>query len=86
MDLSTHRSVWLTRTMVEAASLLIGFDEVNRAAMLDRYPDLQAPMVLLSDLLDGQDIADPVDGGLAEFQRCYQRIAEGSANLAGLLR
>ena len=86
MDLSEHRSVWLTRTMAEAASLLVGFDEVNRASVLDRYPDLRAPMVLLSDLLDGQDIADPVDGGLTEFQRCYQRIAEGVANLAGLLR
>lgn len=85
VDLSAHRSVWLTRGMVEAASLLVAFDELNRATVLDRYPDLRVPMVLLRDLLDGGDIADPVDGGLAEFERCYQRIAEGVAGLTGLL-
>ena len=86
VDLSGHRSAWLIQGMVEAASLLVVFDEVNRAAVLDRYPDLRAPMVLLSDLLDGDDIADPVDGGLAEFERCFQRIADGVAGLGELLR
>lgn len=85
VDLTEHRSIWLTRPMAEAASLLVGFDETNRAAVLDRYPDLRIPLVLLGDLLDGCAIDDPVDGGLREFRHCYQRIASGIAELAGTL-
>ena len=86
VDLSEHRSVWLTREMVEAASLVVGFDEATRAAVLDRYPDLRSPMVLLGELLDGKDIADPVDGGLAVFERCYGQIADGVGGLVVMLR
>lgn len=85
VDLGGHGSTWLTRRMAEVASLLVCFDEVNRAAVLDRYPDLRVPIVLLGDLLDGIEIDDPVDGGSAEFQRCYARIAAGIAELTELL-
>jgi protein-tyrosine-phosphatase len=85
VDLSAHRSAWLARETVENASLLVVFDEVNRAALLDRYPALAVPMVRLDELGEPGEIADPVDGGPAEFQRCYQRIAAGVGELAGLL-
>jgi len=85
VDLTEHRSVWLSRAMVDAASLLVGFDEATRTAVLDRYPDVRVPMVLLGDLLDGNEIADPVDGGLAAFERCYREIADGVGGLAGLM-
>jgi hypothetical protein len=42
-------------------------------------------MVRLDELGEPGEIADPVDGGPAEFQRCYQRIAAGVGELAGLL-
>ena len=85
VDLSAHRSAWLTREMAEGASLLVVFDETNRAAVLDRYPELTVPVVRLDELGDCCEITDPVDGGLAEFQRCYQRIAVGVGELVGLL-
>lgn len=86
VDLAGHRSAWLTRPMAEAASLIVVFDETNRAAVLDRYPDLHARLVLLGDLLADGDIADPVDGDLAAFRHCYRRIATGVARLAERLR
>ena len=85
IDLSQHRSAWLSRATAEAASLLVVFDDVNRAAVLDRYPDLRVPVVRLGDLLDGRAIADPVDGGPEVFRACYTRIAAGAEALARLL-
>jgi protein-tyrosine-phosphatase len=85
IDLATHRSAWLTREAAEAASLLVVFDEINRVAVFDRYPALTVPVVRLDELATPGEIADPVDGGLEEFQRCYQRIAAGVAELVELL-
>ena len=81
IDLAAHRSAWLTREAAEAASLLVVFDEINRIAVFDRYPDLTVPVIRLDELGQPGEIADPVDGGLEEFQRCYQRIAAGVAEL-----
>jgi protein-tyrosine-phosphatase len=85
IDLAGHRSAWLTREAAEAASLLVVFDETNRGAVFDRYPDLTVPVIRLDELGQPGEIADPVDGGPEEFQRCYQRIADGVAELARLL-
>jgi protein-tyrosine-phosphatase/predicted ATP-grasp superfamily ATP-dependent carboligase len=85
IDLAAHRSAWLTRETAEAASLLVVFDETNRTAVFDRYPDLTVPVIRLDELGKPGEIADPVDGGPEEFRRCYQRIAAGVAELAELL-
>jgi protein-tyrosine-phosphatase/predicted ATP-grasp superfamily ATP-dependent carboligase len=86
IDLSTHRSAWLTRRMAESASLLIVFDEITRSAVLDRYPDLKAQMILLGDLAELGDLVDPVDGGAAVFRRVYEQIATATAELNLLIR
>jgi len=85
IDLAAHRSRWLTREAAEAASLLIVFDEVNRCAVLDRYPDLTAPVVLLGDVAEIDEIPDPIDGGLAQFRRVYDQIAIATAEMARLI-
>jgi len=85
IDLANHRSAWLTREAAEAASLLVVFDETNRGAVFDRYPDLTVPVVRLDELGQPGEITDPVDGGPDEFQRCYRRIADGVAELVRLL-
>lgn len=85
IDLATHRSAWLTREAAEAASLLVVFEETNRIAVFDRYPDLTVPVIRLDELGQSGEIADPVDGGPEEFGRCYQRIEAGVTDLMGLL-
>lgn len=85
IDLSNHRSAWLTREAAEAASLLVVFDETNRGVVFNRYPDLTVPVVRLDELGQLGEITDPVDGGPDEFQRCYRRIADGVAELVTLL-
>jgi len=85
VDLSAHRSVWLTSELAGAASLLIVFDEINRKTILDRYPRLQTPVVSLGELLGLPNIVDPIDGDLAQFERVYGQIAEAIGVLARLL-
>lgn len=86
IDLSPHRSVWLTRQMIEKASLLIVFDEINKAAVRDRYPDLRVPLILLGDLIELGEIGDPVDGSAADFALTYQRISVAIDELVVALR
>ena len=74
------------REAAAAATVLVVFDEINRAAVSDRYPDLTVPVVRLDELGQPGEIADPVDGGLEDFRRCYQMIAAGVTELEGLLR
>jgi protein-tyrosine phosphatase len=84
VDLSAHRSAWLTRRVAEDASLLIVFDETTRGAVLDRYPDLRVPIIRLGDVAGLGDIADPIDGGLSEFAQSYELIATAIAELERL--
>jgi protein-tyrosine-phosphatase/predicted ATP-grasp superfamily ATP-dependent carboligase len=85
IDLAQHRSVWLSRTEAAAATVLVVFDEATRRALLDRYPDLHARVVKLGDLLDGAEIADPVDGDGAVFAATYAAIAAAVAELGRLV-
>jgi protein-tyrosine-phosphatase/predicted ATP-grasp superfamily ATP-dependent carboligase len=85
IDLAAHRSAWLTREAARAASLLIVFDEINRAAVFDRYPDLDVPVICLGDLTGRGSIADPIGGDLADFERVYGRIAADIDELSHLL-
>jgi protein-tyrosine-phosphatase/predicted ATP-grasp superfamily ATP-dependent carboligase len=85
IDLTAHRSVWLSRAMAETATALVVFDEVTRRAVLDRYPDLLGRVVKLGDLLDGTDIADPVDGDAETFAATYATIAAAATELGRLL-
>jgi protein-tyrosine-phosphatase/predicted ATP-grasp superfamily ATP-dependent carboligase len=85
IDLTAHRSVWLSRAMAETARVLVVFDEATRRAVLDRYPDLHERVVKLGDLLDGADIADPVDGDATMFAATYTTIAAAAAELGHVL-
>ncbi|GAC1341034.1 MAG: hypothetical protein NVSMB18_12280 [Acetobacteraceae bacterium] len=85
VDLGGHRSAWMTRAVAEAASLIVVFDEVNVAAVADRYPGLATPVIKLGDLSGAGNIADPVDGDRGVFDRAYTEIGRGVEALARLL-
>ncbi len=86
VDLAAHRSAWLDRASVEAASLIVLFDRVNQAAFADRYPNLQVPTVLLGDLTGVGEIDDPVDGDATVAAASYQQIRAAVRQLATLLQ
>lgn len=86
IDLSAHRSTWLTPEALEVAAAVIVFDQVNCTALFNRYPHIKAPVICLGQLIGLTNIHDPIDGELATFQRVYEQIASGIAELAPLLR
>jgi hypothetical protein len=53
--------------------------------VLDRYPDLHERVIKLGDLLDGADIADPVDGDATMFAATYATIVAATAELGRAL-
>jgi protein-tyrosine-phosphatase/predicted ATP-grasp superfamily ATP-dependent carboligase len=85
VDLTAHRSAWLTRQLAEEASLLIAFDKTTRRAVLDRYPETRRRLMLLGDVAALGDIPDPIDGGIAKFRRVYGEIMAAITELTPLL-
>src|SRR5262249_26029662 len=71
VDLAGHRSQHLSREFAEGATILVIFDEINRQRLLDRYPDVSAPLVLMGSFANGKwplAIADPDGGDLTKFE------------------
>ena len=85
IDLSSHRSTWLSGEVLEAIELVIVFDQINHTAILDRYPRTKVPIVSLGQVSGLGSIADPIDGNLATFQFVYDQIAKGITKLASMV-
>jgi protein-tyrosine-phosphatase len=85
IDLRAHRSNWVTRETANAASLIVIFDEMNAAALADRYPELTVPTIKLGELIMVGDIYDPIDGDAAVFDMTFAAITRGIQALARLL-
>ena len=85
LDLAAHRSQWLERAAVDAADLIVVFDRVNVAAVLDRYPDRRRRLLMLGDLIGVGEIEDPVDGDAAFAAVTYGKIRRGIEALVALL-
>ena len=74
IDLASHRSTWLSPDLVGQATVLIVFDRIILDSVLNRYPALRIPVLLISDLVGGGEIDDPVGGDLDQFYRNYRDI------------
>jgi protein-tyrosine-phosphatase len=85
IDLASHRSAWLSRAEADAATLLVVFDEINRAALLDRHPGAAAKVLRLGDLAGIGAIADPWGGGPEAYRRAYDAITRAVDALAARL-
>ena len=87
IDLRAHRSAHLSRAQAEAATVVFVFDEINRRAILDRYPDLRAPILRLGDFAPEPigNIDDPIDGDRSVYLAAYDAIETSVAALAKLL-
>jgi protein-tyrosine-phosphatase/CelD/BcsL family acetyltransferase involved in cellulose biosynthesis/predicted ATP-grasp superfamily ATP-dependent carboligase len=87
IDLRPHRSAHLSRAQAEAATAIFVFDDINRRAILDRYPDLRVPILQIGDFAPRPigRIDDPIDGDHAVYTATYDAIEASVIALAGLL-
>jgi protein-tyrosine-phosphatase/D-alanine-D-alanine ligase-like ATP-grasp enzyme len=88
VDIETHRSRHLSRGLAESARVVIVFDDLNRQAVIARYPHLKR-VVCLSDLCDGvkfDEIPDPFGQDQATFRATYATITDCNRAIALTLR
>jgi len=89
VNLDPHRSQHLSREDAQAATVILVFDEINRASVGQRYPDLATPVLKLGDFAPAEsgigDIADPIDRDLATYAATYDQIGRAVAGLTASL-
>jgi protein-tyrosine-phosphatase len=85
VDLSTHASKHAFDPLLRHSDWIVIFDDINRQAVLERYPDLENRLVYLGDFESAADrqIPDPDGKDLVTFLQTYRRI---DACLPPLLR
>jgi protein-tyrosine-phosphatase len=85
LDLATHRSQFVTRQILDAATVLIVFDRSNMEALNGQFPEIRCPVIPLGSLIEteirGGNIHDPYGGGPALFDRAFGLIEQGVAVL-----
>lgn len=78
VDLSAHQSRYADDALLEGADLVVVFDSANLELLATRGLKLHRPPIRLREFLGAEagsgDIADPVDGDDAMFDRTYQLI------------
>lgn len=72
VDLSNHESRPVSDSLVRFADLILTMTLGHREAILDRWPDAADRIQLVCR--DGRDVADPVGGDVAEYERCAAQI------------
>lgn len=72
LDLASHRSRPLTDDLLDRADYVVTMTAGHRDSILAVRPDLASRVHLLSR--EGLDIADPIGGGPAEYERCRAEI------------
>jgi len=83
VDMSQHHSRHASMALLEAADVVIAFDEINRSSITARYPQFEGRVFLLGEIgaVGNPQIHDPEGKSEATFLATYRRI---DACLAGL--
>lgn len=74
IDISSHTSRQLTESLLDQADVVMTLTRGHRNAILTSRPDLEESVRLLSP--SGQDISDPIGGGMSEYATCKVEIEQ----------
>ncbi len=87
LDLQKHRSRHLGWAEAEAATVIFIFDDINRRAILNRYPDLRTPLLRLGDFAPDAvaSIDDPYGHSPAVYAETYDVIGAAVKRVAALI-
>ena len=72
LDLKSHSAQPVSEQMVRHADLILTMTRGHREALLSQWPEAASRTEVLR--LDGKDVADPIGGSVAEYQRCADQI------------
>ncbi len=72
LDLSNHESRPVSDALVRFADLILTMTRGHRHAVLEHWPAAAGKIQLLGR--DGRDVADPIGGDVAEYERCAAQI------------
>lgn len=90
INLQPHRSQHFSRDAADTADAIVIFDGVNRRWIRERYPDINAPIVMLgsfaSSIHAARIIADPDGSDVMRFERTYGAIMDAVGGLAQRIR
>ena len=77
IDLETHRSRVLDKTMIENADIIMVFDIQNEQNIIAQFPFAKSKIHQIACLDEGDYIVeDPFGKGIDAFDRCYKRIIQ----------
>jgi protein-tyrosine-phosphatase len=89
LDLSQHRSQFITKELVDAADLIVVMDQGQRRGIEQRF-GRRAGVVVLGDLdpdpIDTRTVRDPYNQREDVFEAVYARIDRAVSTLARALR
>jgi protein-tyrosine-phosphatase/predicted ATP-grasp superfamily ATP-dependent carboligase len=89
IHMAGHKSKFADPALVDAASLIVVFDQKTKNAFLDRYPKREAKLILLSDADQNgalREIDDPYGHSLDVFDATYRNIENYIEPLSKLLQ
>ena len=72
LDLTGHSAQPVSEQMVRHADLILTMTRGHREALLSQWPEAASRTEVLR--LDGKDVADPIGGSVAEYERCAEQI------------
>lgn len=71
IDLSSHRSRFLTASMVEEASLIFTMTRDHREILRILFPEAESKTFLVREFYDGElNVPDPIGGSLDTYENC----------------
>ena len=76
LDLTGHSAQPVSEQMVRHADLILTMTRGHREALLSQWPEAASRTEVLR--LDGKDVADPIGGSVAEYQRCAEQIRKNA--------
>lgn len=79
VDISDHSSQQLTEDLLERADYVFTMTRSHREMVINSRPDLAERIAMLSP--EGRDVADPIGGGLQEYEACKREIEGYLADL-----
>jgi protein-tyrosine phosphatase len=74
LDVSNHRSTFLTRDMIQQADFVFAMTGAHMARIIDLTPSAADRVSLL---IEGKDVHDPIGGSADEYGRCAKNIEQG---------